>query len=64
MLAKTYKDRSYNVAGLSCFTFLKVVYYYMNAYEYFQTKEFKSLTLRKRIWIRIQVAFFDLISMH
>ena len=36
----------------------------MDAYEYFQTREFKSLTLRKRIWIRIQVAFFDLISMH
>ena len=36
----------------------------MDAYEYFNTKEFKSLPLKKRIWIRLQVAFFDLISMH
>ena len=52
------------VAGLFCFICLKIVYYYMDAHEYFKTKEFKSLPLKKRIWIRLQVAFFDLISMH
>jgi hypothetical protein len=51
------------VAGLSCFTSLKIVYYYMDAYEYFKTKEFKSLGLPKRIWLRLQVAFFETIQM-
>jgi len=51
------------VADPSCFASLKIVYYYMDAYEYFKTKEFKSLGLPKKIWLRLQVAFFETIQM-
>ena len=32
--------------------------------DIFETKEFKALSWRKRIWIRLKVAFFETISMH
>jgi len=35
----------------------------MDAHEYFKTKEFKSLSLTKRLWLRVQVAFFETIQM-
>jgi len=31
--------------------------------DIFKTEEFKSLTWKKRLWIRIKVAFFGLIEM-
>ena len=30
----------------------------------FDTKEFKALPWLKRFWIRLQIAFFETISMH
>jgi hypothetical protein len=51
------------MAGLSCFTCLKIVYYYMDAHEYFKTKEFKSLSPLRKLWLRFQVAFFETIQM-
>lgn len=51
------------VAGLSCFACLKIVYYYMDAHEYFKTKEFKSLSPLRKLWLRFQVAFFETIQM-
>jgi hypothetical protein len=34
----------------------------MDIYDWFETDEFKSLPLKKRLWIRLKVAFFDTIS--
>jgi hypothetical protein len=35
----------------------------MDAHEFFKTEEFKSLGWPKRIWLRLQVAFFETIQM-
>jgi hypothetical protein len=35
----------------------------MELEDIFKTKEFKSLPLHKRIWIRIKVAFFGLLEL-
>ena len=31
--------------------------------DFFKTKEFKGLSLRKRTWIRLKVAFIELITL-
>lgn len=35
----------------------------MDAHEYFKTKEFKSLSPLRKLWLRFQVAFFETIQM-
>ncbi len=35
----------------------------MDAHKFFKTEEFKSLSWPKRIWLRLQVAFFETIQM-
>ena len=32
--------------------------------DIFDTPEFKDLPLRKKLWLRLKVAFFETISMH